>query len=224
MQCYWLRDDSSRALDLFLVILDDYARVARLVTTGLQDISQEGGEFVASDELFGLSEGFDEKTVELSVLAERIQDHMERLGARMERGVRNIPRAVELRKHRFFNSMFRFFDIPTDVRVHSAEGDVYPVDYAEFDAPSSANLKLRGATSVRKGVEHIFEMIQQGGLRPTWPGKACVTGAIAILLLTNRPLSRNMIDRYYRTSDIARHIWISFHGKYLLRYKQSTTA
>ncbi len=71
----------------------------------------------------------------------------------------------------FFNSMFRFFEIPTDVRVHSAEGDVYPVDYAEFDAPNSANLKLRGATSVRKGVAHIFEMIQRGELRPTWPGE-----------------------------------------------------
>ncbi len=129
MQCYWLRDDSSRALDLFLVILDDYARVARLVTTGLQDISQEGGEFVASDELFGLSEGFDEKTVELSVLAESAYKTTWNV---LVRGW-NVDYAISFARSSsestdFLIPCLGFFDIPTDVWVHSAEGDVYSVD------------------------------------------------------------------------------------------------
>lgn len=157
--------DACVAVKIFRGALYGYVRFAQLMAEDLQALSQQefGGEFIASDELFGLSEYFDAQISKLSEPVERIQDALEALRKEVSVQLERRTRGDEVWDIRLLDYMIGFFEISGDVPDRTEGGGnskpYFMCSQADVEAPGA---KLRGATNVGKGAARIFEVIWRG--------------------------------------------------------------
>ncbi len=118
--------DACVAVKIFRGALYGYVRFAQLMAEDLQALSQQefGGEFIASDELFGLSEYFDAQISKLSEPVERIQDALEALRKEVSVQLERRTRGDEVWDIRLLDYMIGFFEISGDVPDRTEGGKV----------------------------------------------------------------------------------------------------